>query len=286
MAIDINKTKGNVFGVGVGGDKNFIGNEIHGNVIHIHLNSNSENMEIVKQIASDSSSAYQINHQVDLNNNSRIENTQTLHNNINGLIELMNTAEAQKGTQIDKVVTGNFSISRNELEIKNLVTQGVISFFSGNPYGAMQFFDRAIAINPNFELAWYDKGNVYAYTGNIQQALFCFDRAIAINPNFDVAWNDKGIILTSMGMVNDANRCFDRAIEINPYFHYPWYNKGILFANLGNLQASLQCYDNAIRIAPNYAPAYYNKSIVLQTLGRYPEANDCLMRARYLGLPV
>jgi tetratricopeptide (TPR) repeat protein len=281
MAIDVNKTRGNVFGVGVGGNSNIIGNEIH-----IHLDSNSESIKIVKQIVSNSSSAYQINNQqVEPNNNSKIENTQTLNNHINGLMEVINTAESQ-GTHIDKVVAGNFSISRNELELKNLITQGVISFFSGNSYGAMQFFDRAIEINPNFDLAWYDKGNVYAYMGNIQQALFCFDRAIEINPNFDMASNDKGVILMSMGMVNDANMCFDRAIEINSYFPHPWYNKGILFANLGNLQASLQCYDNAIRVAPNFAQAYYNKSIVLQMLGRYPEANDCLMRARFLGLPV
>jgi tetratricopeptide (TPR) repeat protein len=52
---------------------------------------------------------------------------------------------------------------------------------------ALESYDRAIAINPNFHEAWYERGNALAELGRHEYALLNFDRAISIEPNFALA---------------------------------------------------------------------------------------------------
>lgn len=293
MAINIRDTKGDVIGAGVSGNANIIGKEINytvtGQEIHIHVDGKSEQaVELLKRIKDDTSPVYQINSdtKIDNKNSGRVQDVKTLGGNISEIWDFVRKTEIQSGTQIENIHAGGTLISRNDLLVKNTIIQGILYFFSGDPYSSGQCFEKVIEIDPNNTLAWYNKGNVLAYLGNPQGAIQCYDKVIEIDPNYLLAWNDKGLLLTNLGMVNDAMFCFDRAIQIDSNVTLPWYNKGILLAKLGNPHGAIQCFDRAIATARNFAPAWYNKAVVLNSLGRFMEAMQCLNTARMLGLPV
>jgi len=50
--------------------------------------------------------------------------------------------------------------------------------------------------------------------GKHKGAIECYDRAIKIDPNYKEAWNGKGVSLRKLGQQKDADRCFAKAIEL------------------------------------------------------------------------
>ena len=48
---------------------------------------------------------------------------------------------------------------------------------------AIASYDRAIAINPNYSDAYYNRGLAYGNSGNLSKSIFDFNKAIEINPN-------------------------------------------------------------------------------------------------------
>ena len=63
--------------------------------------------------------------------------------------------------------------------------------------------------------------------GRYDEALSAFDRAVEINPQYAMAWNNRGTTLASLGRYDEAILAYDRAIELNPQDPDSWYNKGV-----------------------------------------------------------
>ena len=61
-----------------------------------------------------------------------------------------------------------------------------------------------LSLNPNTTDAstWYDKGNIFVNKGKYNKAIECYDKAIKIDPNFAAAWNNKGNAFANMQMYN------------------------------------------------------------------------------------
>ena len=62
----------------------------------------------------------------------------------------------------------------------------------------------------------YDEGLVLNNQGKYDEAIQAYDKAIEINPQYAVAWNYKGIALYNQHMYDEAIQACDKAIEIDP----------------------------------------------------------------------
>ena len=62
---------------------------------------------------------------------------------------------------------------------------------------------------------WFNKG-LYEQ-GKYEDALECYDRAIELDPDFADAWNIRGLVLHYLGREEEAQKCFEEAEKIiNP----------------------------------------------------------------------
>ncbi|CAD8215340.1 unnamed protein product [Paramecium octaurelia] len=68
---------------------------------------------------------------------------------------------------------------------------------------------------------FFNEGQALQSLNKYEEAIECYDKAIAINPNYDVAWNSKGKLLYYSGLAlhkleiyKDAIQCFDKALNI------------------------------------------------------------------------
>ena len=62
----------------------------------------------------------------------------------------------------------------------------------GNYTQALQYVDKALAIDPNFKDALNGKGDALNNLGNYTQAIQYADKALGIDPKFKYALNNKG----------------------------------------------------------------------------------------------
>jgi hypothetical protein len=59
---------------------------------------------------------------------------------------------------------------------------------------AMNAYDRALAINPKYAIAWFNRGNVLLETTRLDDALVAYDHAIGLDPNYVDAHFAQGFI--------------------------------------------------------------------------------------------
>ena len=143
---------------------------------------------------------------------------------------------------------------------------------------AIEYFDKAIDLNPNYIYAYLFKGLALCLLDKEEEAIQCFDKAIALNPDNALAYNNKGFALKILGKYEEAIECYDKAIALNPDNANAHYGKGIALKILGKYEEAIECYDEAIALKPDYADAHYSKGFTLEKLGNYKEAIECYDR--------
>jgi adenylate cyclase len=57
-----------------------------------------------------------------------------------------------------------------------------LAFLDGDYDAAIDCIDRAVALNPNDDNAWHNRGWVFKYAGQFEEAIRCFERGIRLNP--------------------------------------------------------------------------------------------------------
>jgi len=62
--------------------------------------------------------------------------------------------------------------------------------------------------------AWTNKGLALAQQEKYNEALQAFDEAIELNPEYAKAWYYKGVALQQLGRTTDADAAFARAKEL------------------------------------------------------------------------
>ena len=75
-------------------------------------------------------------------------------------------------------------------------------------------------------MAWFCKGNALTNLNKYEEAIKAYDKAIEINPQYSMAWNNKGAVLyNKLGKVDEAIKAYDKAIEIDPQNTVAKHNK-------------------------------------------------------------
>lgn len=130
----------------------------------------------------------------------------------------------------------------------NFNNQGVAKFKVGNIKGAIQDYDRAIAIAPKYGESYVNRGIAKFRVGNIQGAIQDYDRAIAIDPKDGEAYYNRGIARFESGEERVAIKDFDRAIAINPQDAEVYGNRGFAKSTLGDKKGAVADLTKAAKL--------------------------------------
>ena len=132
---------------------------------------------------------------------------------------------------------------------------------------AIEHYDTAIKLNPQFFEIYYNRGLAKSALGKYQEAIADYDKSIEINPQFAEAYSNRGVAKSDLGDKNGAIVDYDKAIEINPQLAEVYNNRGITRYDLGEYKDAIEDYDIAIEINPQYAKAYSNRGVAKSALG-------------------
>ena len=80
--------------------------------------------------------------------------------------------------------------------------------------------------NSQDESYWDKKGVALSDTGKYEQAIEAFNRALEIKPDYYKAWKNKGIALRKFGKYKEAIEAYDKALKIKSDYQDALYHKG------------------------------------------------------------
>jgi protein O-mannosyl-transferase len=163
-----------------------------------------------------------------------------------------------------KVTTGNYFAHNNlgTVLIKN----------PGNLDAAINEFQEAVAINPNYTFLRINLARALAQRGDLDAALKECQKALTSNLDLYEAHLEIGNILSEKGDLDTAINEYHKALAINPDSSEAHYNLGIALSQKGDLDATIKEYQEAIRINPIDYMAHINLGITLSNKGNVDAA--------------
>jgi tetratricopeptide (TPR) repeat protein len=88
-----------------------------------------------------------------------------------------------------------------------------------------------------------------------EEAVRCFDQALAIQPGFGPAWFNRGWALERLGQAAEAARCYAKAVELNPESAQAWANMAVLAVKRGEVATACEHANRALALQPGLPTA-------------------------------
>ncbi|MFA0823759.1 MAG: tetratricopeptide repeat protein [Methanomethylovorans sp.] len=183
---------------------------------------------------------------------------------------------------------------------------------------AIEHFDRALKIQPDYYMALYEKGHIFHILGKRTEAFESFTELTKLKPDFDQGWCDKGIILYETNKYNEALPLFEKALQINAEYSGAWYYKGLTDYNLknykdaefafrkvleinnfkdagawyyrglcflkqGKSEDALKSFEQATMISPEYEISWYELGLIQHKFGEYHKAIESFKKIKPKG---
>ena len=100
---------------------------------------------------------------------------------------------------------------------------------------------------------YYNEGVHYTEQGWWKESIEKFDKAIELDPNFAMAYNNRGNAYYTLEQYQRAIEDYDKAIELDPTDALTYNNRGVSYNKLGQYQQAISDYDKAIELDPTDA---------------------------------
>jgi tetratricopeptide (TPR) repeat protein len=150
---------------------------------------------------------------------------------------------------------------------------------TGKVDAAINCFQQALQIRPDFAEARNNLGNALLQTGKVDEAITCFQQALQIRPDFAEAHDNLGYALLQKGKVDEAIAHCQRALQIKPDDAEACVNLGNALFRKGRVDDAIAQYQKALQIKPGLAMAHNNLGNALLQTGKVDAAINCFQQA-------
>ncbi len=137
---------------------------------------------------------------------------------------------------------------------------------------ALDNFDEAININPNYQEAWTNRIEVISKILKLHDynpIIESCKKATQINENNYESWFFWGSALSYLKRYEEAIAKYDKALEINSEDNSEcWYEKGQALLHLSSYAEAISCYNQALEKSPDYYLALNGKGNALKSQER------------------
>ena len=137
---------------------------------------------------------------------------------------------------------------------------------------AIQHYNKAIELKPDFHLAYNNRGIAYGKKGDFDSAIKDFNKAIELNPNLAEAYNNSGLVYEKKGEIDTAIHNHNKAIELNPNDAGAYNNRGVTYGKKGDFDSAIKDFNKAIELNSNDAEAYNNRGLAYLQKGEIDTA--------------
>ncbi len=208
-----------------------------------------------------------------------------------------------------RLLTGNLSLVSGESQLGEEEIQ--LSFAN------IDYINSLLSHAKPRSIDYFARGLDYLMVKNPDAAIADADAAIALNPQFMLAYllrADARYMQYRMALAHDAGSAgtqddapdakshamlrqrqdvttldlmmadLDQAIKLSPKNVYAHFNKGNVYMLQGDYTSAISCYSHAIELKPDLAEAYYNRGLMYLRMGNKSMGVADLSRAGELGV--
>jgi tetratricopeptide (TPR) repeat protein len=137
---------------------------------------------------------------------------------------------------------------------------------------AIEYYERAVRLKPDYASAHNNLGVVLLNRGRLQEAVEHFEEALRLQPRYADAHDNWAAALLSMGRAEDAIAHCEAALRLNPACANAHYSWGNALLNLGRFAEAVEHYKMALEIQPTFATVHDNWGSALLRQGNFTEA--------------
>jgi tetratricopeptide (TPR) repeat protein len=135
-----------------------------------------------------------------------------------------------------------------------------------------KLWSHAVAIDSGSPVGHYSWGLALAQQGKLSEAMEHYQTALRLKPDYADAHNNVGAVLADQGKLAEASEHYQRALQIRPEYAQAHYNLGAALAQQGKPAEAIAHYRQALRIKPDDALAHTNWGVELAEQGKLLEA--------------
>jgi len=159
---------------------------------------------------------------------------------------------------------------------------GIAAAESGHYQKAVDYYGRALEINPDYASAHYNLGNAYLALKKYDRAEAAFSRAVELDRHLVQAYLNWGNLYLETGRFDQAARVFQRGVSQNPGAAELYVGWGLSFHFRSLYSQAASAFQQALEIEPDLAPAHYNLACALARTGLVDQAWSHLAEAARL----
>jgi tetratricopeptide (TPR) repeat protein len=154
---------------------------------------------------------------------------------------------------------------------------GIISARQGDTAAAIEFFQRALQIDPAHLIALLNLGNGYRQQKEWVEAKKALQRAFAVGPDDPEVNYSLGMVCAQLDESDRAYEYLKRAVSLRPVYPEALNNLGVLYLRRRRPEEAIRSFEESIRVAPEYDQSYLNLARVYAIQGERENARNVLL---------
>ena len=161
-----------------------------------------------------------------------------------------------------------------------LNNQAILLASGGHYLESIACFQRAITIDRENYLLWYNLGVTYIDAGQDEKAKQALTTAFEINPENEDTVETLGTQCLSMGLLNEAVYYSNYGLELNSANAHLWNLLGVCFFQQDMYIEASEGFEMALSMNPYYKDALINLRDTYDELGNKNGVDECNLRLK------
>ncbi len=139
--------------------------------------------------------------------------------------------------------------------------------------------DKSVSKNEE-SMRYYTLGVQEAKDGNHARAIEYYQEALRIDPNFAFAWDNIGIAYRRLNQYDKAIEAYNKSLELDPYGMMPLQNIAIAYQYKKEFKKAIEAFEKLGKVHPGNPEVYYGIGhIYAYDLLEYEKALDYACKA-------
>jgi tetratricopeptide (TPR) repeat protein len=188
-------------------------------------------------------------------------------------IARLNQALQQSGNQAAQLFEQiKYLESARKLSAAELGRQGMAALLANDNTGALQYYTKALELDPDNNASLTNRGIIYARLGDHEKAVQDYDQALkGVKKEYRIYYN-RGIAYYNLKEYAKALKDFNQALLLKPGHARSYYNRALVYEGLKNYRLALADYNKSLKLEPGDAQAYCNRGSLYQQQKLYHKA--------------